>query len=71
MVDKSSRPKRCRSRLTAVDYKRIHGLRKKRLTGGEIALCLGICSSTVYRALRKLNMSHLSSLEEKELIQRY
>ena len=55
----------------AADYKRIHGLRKKRLTGDEIALCLGICRSTVYRALRKQNMSRLSSLEEKEPIQGY
>jgi transposase InsO family protein len=71
LADKSSRPKRCRSRLTEADYKRIYCLRKKRLTGDEIASHLGICRSTIYRALRKLNISRLSSLEEKEPIQRY
>lgn len=71
LADKSSRPKRCRSKLTEHDASRIFALRKERLTGDEIALRLNLCRSSVFRALRKLGCSRLSSLTEKEPIQRY
>ena len=71
LADKSSRPEHCRSKLTEEDYNCIYALRKERLTGDEIALLLGICRSTVFRALRKLGLSRLSSLEKKEPVQRY
>jgi transposase InsO family protein len=71
LADKSSRPKRCRSKLTEHDLKCIFILRNERLTGDEIALRLGFCRSSVFRALRKLGCSRLSSLDEKELVQRY
>lgn len=71
LVDRSSRPKRCRSKLAEADYAHILSLRKERLTGDEIALRLGLCRSTVFRALHRLGCSRLSSLEEKEPIQRY
>ena len=71
LADRSSRPKRCRSNLTEQDISTIWSLRKMRLTGDEIAEHLGICRSSVFRTLRKLGSSRLSSLEEKEPIQRY
>jgi len=71
LADRSSRPQRCRSGLTEQDLRFIWSLRKARLTGDEIAEHLGICRSSVYRALRKRGCSKLSSLEEKEPIQRY
>jgi transposase InsO family protein len=71
LADKSSRPKRCRNRLTEHDIGCIFRLRRERLTGDEIALRLGLCRSSVFRALRKLGCSRLSSLEERALVQRY
>lgn len=71
LVDGSSRPRRCRSKLTEYDVGCVLVLRRERLTGDEIALRLGICRSTVFRALRKLGCSRLSALEAKEPVQRY
>jgi transposase InsO family protein len=71
LADRSSRPKRCRSKLPEQDYSSIWSLRKTRLSGDEIAERLNICRSSVFRALRKLGGSRLSSLEEKKPVQRY
>ena len=71
LADKSSRPKSCRSSLTEQDIGSILSLRKERLTGDDIAMRLSLCRSTVFRALRRLTLSRLSSLEEKEPVQRY
>ncbi len=71
LADRSSRPKRCRNKLGEQDLSRILSLRKERLTGDEIAMRLGICRSSVFRALRKLELSRLRSLEEREPVQRY
>ena len=54
LADKSSRPKRCRDKLTKREYKSIYALRKERLIGDEIALRLSLCRSSVFRALRRL-----------------
>lgn len=71
LADRSSRPRRCRNKLTEEDFSRIAELRKQRLTGDEIALRLGFCRSSIFRALRKLGLSRLRSLEEREPVQRY
>jgi Transposase and inactivated derivatives len=71
LADKSSRPDRCRNKLTEHDIGCVYALRKERLTGDEIALRLGICRSSVFRVLRKLGCSRLGSLEEKEPVLRY
>lgn len=71
LADRSSRPRRCRSKLTEQDVSRVWALRKERLTGDEIALRLGFCRSSVFRVLRKLGSSRLSSLEEREPVLRY
>ena len=52
LVDRSSRPLRCRSKLTEEDYGEIFSLRQKRLTGDAIAARLGRSRSSVFRALR-------------------
>ena len=71
LADRSSRPRRCRNKLSELDFCQIYTLRKERKTGDEIALRLGICRSSVFRVLRQLACSRLSSLEHKEPIQRY
>ena len=71
LADRSSRPRRCRNKLSEEDFCRIFELRNARKTGDEIALYLGLCRSSVFRALRKLSCSRLSSLEKKEPVQRY
>ena len=71
LMDRSSRPKRCRSKLSENDISHILSLRRERLTGDEIALQLGLCRSSVFRALRKLDLSRLHSLEVKKPVQRY
>lgn len=71
LSDRSSRPHKCRSKLSEQDYGAIRSLRKERLSGDEIAERLGICRSSIFRALRKLGCSRLSSLEAKKQIVRY
>ena len=71
LVDRSSRPLRCRSKLTEEDYGEIFSLRQKRLTGDAIAARLGRSRSSVFRALRKLGCSRLASLEVKPPVRRY
>lgn len=71
LADRTSRPKRCRNKLTCHDLAKIMALRKQRLTGDAIVSQLGFCRSTVYRALRKMGLSRLCSLEEKKPVVRY
>ena len=71
LADRSSRPQRCRSKLTEQDFGRVLALRRERRSGDEIALRLGLCRSSVFRVFRKLGCSRLSSLEVKEPVQRY
>ena len=71
LADKSSRPMRCRSRLTEKTFGEIFSLRQKRLTGDAIAARLGLGRSSVFRALRKLGCSRLASLEVKPPVRRY
>ena len=71
LMDKSSRPLRCRSKMTEEVYGEIFFLRQKRLTGDAIAARLGCGRSSVFRALRKLDCSRLASLEVKPPVRRY
>lgn len=71
LADRSSRPKRCRRQLSENQIAQVYTLRKQRLAGDEIAIRLGFCRSSVFRALRRLNCSRLSSLEPREPVQRY
>ena len=71
LADASSRPKRCRCRLIVEDMAQIRSLRSERKAGDEIALLLGLRRSTVFRALRKLGLSRLVSLEPKPPVQGY
>ena len=60
LADKSSRPMRCRCRLTEKTFGEIFSLRQKRLTGDAIAARLGLGRSSVFRALCKLAVHGLS-----------
>ena len=71
LVDKSSLPLHCRSKLTEKTYREIFSLRQSRLTGDEIAARLRLSRSSVFRALRKLDCSQLASLEVKPPVRRY
>lgn len=71
LVDKNSRPLRCRCKLTEETFGEIFSLRQKRLTGDAIAARLGLGRSSVFRALRKLGCSWLTSLEVKPHVRRY
>ena len=69
--DKSSRPMRCRGKLTEKTYREILSPRQRRLTGDEIAARLGLSRRSVFRALRKLGRSRLAALEAKPPVRRY
>ncbi len=56
LSDRSSRPRRCSGKLSEEDISGIIALRKEHLTGDEIALRLGLCRSSVFRALRKFGL---------------
>ena len=71
LADRSSRPLPCRSKLTETTVREIYSLRKQRLTGEEIAARLALRRSSVFRVLRRLGCSRLSSLEVKAPVQRY
>ena len=71
LQDASSRPFRCRTRLTAKDIQRIVALRKRRLTGDVISHRLGLCRSSVFRVLRRQGISRLCQLQPREPIQRF
>ena len=71
LADKSSRPMRCRSRLTEKTFGEIFSLRRKRLTGDAIAARLGLGRSSICRVLRKLGCSRLASLKVKPPVRRY
>lgn len=71
LKDASSRPFRCRSKLTAKDIERIVSLRKRRLTGDVISHRLGLPRSSVFRVLKRAGYSRLRSLDVKTPVVRY
>ena len=71
LQDVSSRPIRCRTKLTAKDIDRIVSLRKRRLTGDVIASRLALCRSSVFRVLRKSGLSRLCLLDPREPVRRF
>jgi len=71
LADRSSRPLHSPSRLSLRDVERIAKLRKRRLTGREIAERLKKARSTIGDWLRRLGMGRLKSLEPREPVVRY
>jgi transposase InsO family protein len=71
LLDRSSAPQRVPSRLPAERVAAIEALRRVRMTGAEIADCLGLALSTVSRWLRRIGLGRLSRLEPPEPPNRY
>jgi transposase InsO family protein len=69
--DRSSRPRLSPRRTLPALVDRVLELRKKRLTGLEIARQVGISSATVARLLGAAGLSRLKSLEPIEPVRRY
>jgi len=71
LLDRSSRPHRSPRRLDASLVRRIERLRRRRLTGLEIAATLKLAVSTVSLWLRRLGLGRLKTLEPKPVVVRY
>lgn len=69
--DRSSRPHRSPSRLSAEQHASIEALRRQRLSGPAIARRLGLPGSTVGAALRRLGLSRLAALDPRPPVIRY
>lgn len=69
--DRSSRPHRSPSRLSADRHAAIEALRRQRLGSPAIARQLSLPLSTVGVALRRLGLSRLATLEPRPTILRY
>lgn len=69
--DRSSRPHRSPSRLSAEQHASVEALRRQRLSGPAIARRLGLPGSTVGAALRRLGLSRLAALDPRPPVIRY
>jgi transposase InsO family protein len=71
LADRTSRPQRSPTRLSAEDEAAIIGLRRQRMTGPAIARQLGRPVSTVGVVLRRHGLGRLDALDAKPPIRRY
>jgi transposase InsO family protein len=71
LLDRSSRPYRMPRKTNYWWEQEILGLRRRRLTGTEIARRVPVSSATVARILARHGLSRLQSLEPKEPSRRY
>ena len=71
LVERSSRPRRMPTQTSTEMTAQIVALRRRRLTGSEIAARLGLARSTVARILQRSGLGHLRSLEPPEPVRRY
>jgi len=71
LCDRSSAPRRIPHRTTAERVELIRLLRQLRMTGAEIAWCLGMADSTVSAVLKRIGLGKLSRLEPPEPPNRY
>jgi transposase InsO family protein len=71
LVDRSSRPHRLQTRLTADQAQQIEALRRQRLTGRAIADRIGRSAATVARCLSRLGLSRLAQLDPRPPVIRY
>ena len=69
--DRSSAPRRCPHATAPERVAQIEALRRQRMTGAQIAICLGMARSTVGAILRRLGLGRLDALEPKPPAQRY
>jgi transposase InsO family protein len=71
LVDRSSAPAMVPHRTPEDRVEAIAALRRLRMTGAEIALCLGMALSTVSAVLTRIGLGKLSRLEPPEPPNRY
>jgi transposase InsO family protein len=71
LEDRSSAPKTVANRTEERTIEAIAALRRVRMTGAEIAECLGMALSTVSGILRRIGLGKLSRLEPPEPANRY
>jgi transposase InsO family protein len=71
LLDRSSAPKTVANRTEEPRVEAIAALRRVRMTGAEIAECLGMAHSTVSGILRGIGLGKLSRLEPAEPANRY
>jgi transposase InsO family protein len=71
LVDRSSAPNSIPHRTCEERVQLIAGLRRLRMTGAEIAFCLGMALSTVSAVLMRIGLGKLSRLEPPEPPNRY
>jgi transposase InsO family protein len=71
LLDRSSAPRSVPHRTPADRVQAIERLRRLRMTGAEIAECLGMALSTVSAVLKRIGLGKLSRLEPPEPPNRY
>jgi transposase InsO family protein len=71
LLDRSSAPRSIPHRTPEELVQVVVSLRKLRMTGAEIAVCLGMALSTVSAVLLRVGLGKLSRLEPPELPNRY
>jgi len=71
LMDRSSRPHRFYRPLPAATVERIAELRRRRWTGQQIALELGVSPASVSRVLKRLGLNKLRALEPAVPVRRY
>jgi transposase InsO family protein len=71
LLDRSSAPGRVPARTDEARVEVIAALRRLRMTGAEIAECLGMAASTVSGILTRIGLGKLSRLEPPEPANRY
>lgn len=69
--DRSSRPHRLRNPTPQIVVDRIEALRRRRMTGQQIAQEVGVSAATVSRVLQRLGLRNLKALEPAEPVRRY
>jgi transposase InsO family protein len=71
LEDRSSRPHRLYRPTPAAVVERVEALRRRRWTGTQIALEVGVSPATVSRILRRRGLNRLAALEPAEPVRRY
>jgi transposase InsO family protein len=71
LVDRSSRPRRMPRKVHATRVEEVICLRRRRLTGPQIASRVGLSAATVARILSRAGLARLKSLDPVEPVRRY
>jgi transposase InsO family protein len=70
-TDRSSAPRRCPRKVSPQRVAEVEQLRRRRMSGPQIAKVLGLARSTVGVVLRRLGLGKLSNLDPKPTVIRY